>query len=163
MRLSRAFLPTLKETPAEAQIVSHRLMLRAGLVRQESAGIYAWLPIGLRVLNPAGMARHLLQNADLLIEACAETLDRAVWSPSEVELFVSHQPTGWMQEVVREGLGLDAAVTIDTFTDHGSLGACNLPLALALARRYGRVRDGARALLTAGGAANTWGAIALRL
>ena len=51
MRLSRAFLPTLKETPAEAQIVSHRLMLRAGLVRQTSAGIYAWLPAGLRVLR----------------------------------------------------------------------------------------------------------------
>ncbi|MBR0644282.1 proline--tRNA ligase [Plastoroseomonas hellenica] len=51
MRLSRAFLPTLKETPAEAQIASHRLMLRAGLVRQTSAGIYAWLPAGLRVLR----------------------------------------------------------------------------------------------------------------
>ncbi|HEY4114742.1 MAG TPA: proline--tRNA ligase [Rhizomicrobium sp.] len=51
MRLSRYFLPTLKETPAEAQIVSHRLMLRAGLVRQEAAGIYAWLPIGFRVLK----------------------------------------------------------------------------------------------------------------
>ena len=51
MRLSRYFLPVLKETPAEAQIVSHRLMLRAGLVRQEAAGIYAWLPLGIRVLN----------------------------------------------------------------------------------------------------------------
>ncbi|MBR0651892.1 proline--tRNA ligase [Roseomonas terrae] len=51
MRLSRAFLPTLKETPAEAQIASHRLMLRAGLVRQTAAGIYAWLPAGLRVLR----------------------------------------------------------------------------------------------------------------
>lgn len=51
MRLSRAFLPTLKETPAEAQIVSHRLMLRAGMVRQTSAGIYAWLPLGWRVLR----------------------------------------------------------------------------------------------------------------
>ncbi|MET0369250.1 MAG: proline--tRNA ligase, partial [Methylobacterium sp.] len=51
MRLSRYFLPTLRETPKEAEIVSHRLMLRAGLVRQESAGIYAWLPLGLRVLN----------------------------------------------------------------------------------------------------------------
>ena len=51
MRLSRAFLPTLKETPAEAQIVSHRLMLRAGLVRQTSAGIYAWLPLGWRALQ----------------------------------------------------------------------------------------------------------------
>ena len=46
MRLSHGFVPTLKETPAEAQIASHRLMLRAGLVRQTSAGIYAWLPSG---------------------------------------------------------------------------------------------------------------------
>jgi len=51
LRLSRAFLPTLKETPAEAQIASHRLMLRAGLIRQTSAGIYAWLPLGWRVLQ----------------------------------------------------------------------------------------------------------------
>jgi prolyl-tRNA synthetase len=51
MRLSRYLLPTMKETPAEAQIVSHRLMLRAGMVRQTSAGIYAWLPLGLAVLR----------------------------------------------------------------------------------------------------------------
>jgi prolyl-tRNA synthetase len=51
LRLTRAFLPTLKETPAEAQIVSHRLMLRAGLIRQTSAGIYTWLPAGWRVLR----------------------------------------------------------------------------------------------------------------
>jgi prolyl-tRNA synthetase len=51
MRLSRFFLPVLKETPAEAQIVSHRLMLRTGMVRQEAAGIYAWLPLGHRVLR----------------------------------------------------------------------------------------------------------------
>jgi prolyl-tRNA synthetase len=59
MRLSRGFVPTLKETPAEAQIVSHRLMLRAGLVRQTSAGIYAWLPLGWRVLrNIAAIVRQ---------------------------------------------------------------------------------------------------------
>ena len=51
MRLSEYFLPTLKETPAEAQIVSHRLMLRAGMIRQSSAGIYSWLPLGFRVLK----------------------------------------------------------------------------------------------------------------
>src|SRR5690606_30068698 len=50
MRLSQYFLPTLKENPAEAQIVSHRLMLRAGMIRQSSAGIYSWLPMGYRVL-----------------------------------------------------------------------------------------------------------------
>ena len=51
MRLSRFFLPILKETPKEAEIASHRLMLRAGMMRQEAAGIYALLPLGLRVLN----------------------------------------------------------------------------------------------------------------
>jgi prolyl-tRNA synthetase len=51
MRLSRYFLPLLKETPAEAQIASHQLMLRAGMIRQSSAGIYSWLPLGLRVLH----------------------------------------------------------------------------------------------------------------
>lgn len=51
MRLSRYFLPTLKETPKEAEIVSHRLMLRAGMVKQTSAGIYSWLPLGYKVLR----------------------------------------------------------------------------------------------------------------
>src|SRR6202521_2810623 len=51
MRLSRFFLPILKENPKEAEIVSHRLMLRAGMIRQEAAGIYAWLPLGFRVLK----------------------------------------------------------------------------------------------------------------
>ena len=51
MRMSQFFLPVLKETPAEAQIVSHRLMLRAGMIRQSSAGIYSWLPLGIRVLK----------------------------------------------------------------------------------------------------------------
>jgi prolyl-tRNA synthetase len=51
MRLSRYFMPTLREAPADAQIVSHQLMLRAGMIRQEAAGIYAWLPLGLKVLK----------------------------------------------------------------------------------------------------------------
>ncbi len=51
MRLSRYFLPVLKENPAEAQIVSHRLMLRAGMIKQSSAGIYSWLPLGYKVLK----------------------------------------------------------------------------------------------------------------
>ena len=51
MRLSRYFLPVLKETPSEAQIVSHRLMLRAGMIKQASAGIYSWLPLGFKVLR----------------------------------------------------------------------------------------------------------------
>ena len=51
MRLSAYFLPTLRENPKEAQIVSHRLMLRAGMIQQASAGIYSWLPLGHRVLR----------------------------------------------------------------------------------------------------------------
>jgi len=51
MRLSEYFLPLLRENPSEAQILSHRLMLRAGMIRQSSAGIYSWLPLGLRVLK----------------------------------------------------------------------------------------------------------------
>ncbi|MDO5605513.1 MAG: proline--tRNA ligase [Paracoccus sp. (in: a-proteobacteria)] len=51
MRLSRYFLPVLKEDPKEAQIVSHRLMLRAGMIKQQSAGIYSWLPLGYKVLR----------------------------------------------------------------------------------------------------------------
>jgi len=51
MRLSRYFMPILKENPKEAEIVSHRLMLRSGMVRQQSQGIYSWLPLGKRVLD----------------------------------------------------------------------------------------------------------------
>src|SRR5881628_2651167 len=51
MRLSHYLLPILRETPKEAEVISHKLMLRAGLVRQTAAGIYAWLPLGFRVLK----------------------------------------------------------------------------------------------------------------
>lgn len=83
MRVSHYFLPTLKETPNDAQIVSHRLMLRAGMIRQMSSGIYSWLPLGLRVLknienivrqeqNDAGATELLMptiQSADLWRES----------------------------------------------------------------------------------------------
>ena len=51
MRVSTFFLPTLKEAPAEAELVSHKLMLRAGLIRKLGSGLYTWLPLGLRVLR----------------------------------------------------------------------------------------------------------------
>src|SRR5262245_16285938 len=51
MRLSQYFLPVLREVPSEAEIASHQLMLRAGMIRQASAGIYSWLPLGFRVLK----------------------------------------------------------------------------------------------------------------
>ena len=64
MRLSNYFLPTIKETPSEAQIASHRLMLRAGLIKQQAAGIYSWLPLGLAVLrNIENIVNDELQKA----------------------------------------------------------------------------------------------------
>ncbi len=83
MRLSQYFVPTLKETPAEAQIASHRLMLRAGLIRQTSAGIYAWLPLGLRVLRKIENIVREEQNAAGAIEVLMPTLQPAdLWRQS---------------------------------------------------------------------------------
>ena len=83
MRLSRYFLPVLKETPKEAEIVSHQLMLRAGLIRQESAGIYAWLPLGLRVLNKVNQIIREEQNRSGAIELLMPTIQSAdLWRES---------------------------------------------------------------------------------
>ncbi|QUS40209.1 proline--tRNA ligase [Tardiphaga alba] len=83
MRLSRYFLPILKETPKEAEIVSHRLMLRAGMIRQEAAGIYAWLPLGLRVLKKIQAIVTEEQNRAGAIELLMPTLQLAdLWRES---------------------------------------------------------------------------------
>ena len=83
MRLSRYFLPLLKETPAEAQIVSHRLMLRAGLIRQAAAGIYNWLPLGYRVLKNIQTIVEEEQNRAGAIEILMPTLQQAeLWRES---------------------------------------------------------------------------------
>ena len=83
MRLSRYFLPILKETPKEAEIVSHRLMLRAGMIRQEAAGIYAWLPLGLRVLHKISAIVREEQNRAGAIELLMPTIQSAdLWRES---------------------------------------------------------------------------------
>lgn len=83
MRLSSSFLPTLKEDPAEAQIISHRLMLRTGMVRQMSSGIYAWLPLGLRVLDNISRIVREEQNAINAQEVLMPTLQSAdLWKRS---------------------------------------------------------------------------------
>ncbi len=84
MRLSRYFLPTLKENPAEAQIVSHRLMLRAGMIRQSSAGIYSWLPLGFRVLKNIERIVREEQDAMGCQEVLMPTIQPAdLWRQSE--------------------------------------------------------------------------------
>jgi prolyl-tRNA synthetase len=83
MRLSRFFLPILRETPKEAEIVSHRLMLRAGMMRQEAAGIYAFLPLGLRVLNKICDIVRQEQNRSGAIELLMPTIQSAdLWRES---------------------------------------------------------------------------------
>jgi prolyl-tRNA synthetase len=83
MRLSRFFLPILRETPKEAEIVSHRLMLRAGMIRQEAAGIYAFLPLGHRVLQKViGIVREEQDRAGA-IEMLMPTIQSAdLWRES---------------------------------------------------------------------------------
>ena len=83
MRLSRYFLPILRETPKEAEIVSHRLMLRAGLIRQQAAGIYSWLPLGERVLARIGQIVREEQDRSGAIEILMPTIQPAdLWRES---------------------------------------------------------------------------------
>src|ERR1700758_5304619 len=83
MRLSRYFLPILRETPKEAEIVSHRLMLRAGMIRQEAAGIYAWLPLGFRALQKICAIVRQEQDRSGAIEVLMPTIQPAeLWRES---------------------------------------------------------------------------------
>jgi prolyl-tRNA synthetase len=83
MRLSAYFLPLLRENPSEAQIVSHRLMLRAGMIRQLSAGIYSWLPLGLRVLKKVEQIVREEQDASGALEVLMPTIQPAeLWQES---------------------------------------------------------------------------------
>ncbi len=83
MRLSRFFLPILKEAPKEAEIVSHRLMLRAGMMRQQSAGIYSWLPLGFKVLKRVEQIVREEQNRSGAIELLMPTIQSAdLWRES---------------------------------------------------------------------------------
>jgi prolyl-tRNA synthetase len=83
MRSSQFFMPTLKETPSEAEIASHRLMLRAGMIRQSSAGIYSWLPMGFRVLKNIERIVREEQNAIGCQEVLMPTIQPAdLWRQS---------------------------------------------------------------------------------
>ena len=83
MRLTRYFLPVLKETPADATIISHQLMLRAGMIRQSSAGIYSWLPMGYKVLRNIEQIVHEEQQRAGHIPMLMPTLQSAdLWRES---------------------------------------------------------------------------------
>src|SRR6202034_1186957 len=83
MRLSGFFLPILRDTPKEAEIASHRLMLRAGMIRQEAAGIYAFLPLGFRVLQNVCAIVREEQDRSGAIELLMPTIQSAdLWRES---------------------------------------------------------------------------------
>ena len=83
MRLTRFFLPVLRETPKEAEIISHQLMLRAAMVKQASAGIYSWLPLGYRVLKKIEQIVREEQNRSGAIEVLMPTIQSAdLWRQS---------------------------------------------------------------------------------
>ncbi|HEX7055461.1 MAG TPA: proline--tRNA ligase [Burkholderiales bacterium] len=83
MRSSRFFIATQKEVPAEAEIVSHRLMLRAGLIRRLSAGVYTWLPLGLRVLQKVErIVREEMNRAGALELAMPVVQPAELWQES---------------------------------------------------------------------------------
>ena len=83
MRLSRYFMPVMRDTPKEAEIVSHQLMLRAGMVRQASSGIYSWLPLGYKVLMKIDRIVREEQNRAGAIEVLMPTIQSAdLWRES---------------------------------------------------------------------------------
>ena len=77
MRLSQYFMPILRDDPKEAEIVSHKLMLRAGMIRQEAAGSYSWLPMGFRVLKKIEQIVREEQNRAGAIEVLMPTIQPA--------------------------------------------------------------------------------------
>ncbi len=83
MLLSRYFLPVMRDTPKEAEIISHQLMLRTGMIKQTASGIYSWLPLGLRVLNKIGNIVREEQNRAGAVEVLMPTIQSAdLWRES---------------------------------------------------------------------------------
>ena len=83
MKFSNYFLPTLKDIPAEAEIISHQLMIRSGMIKQSSAGIYSWLPLGLKVLKKIEQIVREEQNNAGAIEILMPTIQSAdLWIKS---------------------------------------------------------------------------------
>ena len=111
MRLSKYFLVTAKETPADAEVVSHQLMLRAGLIRKLGAGLYTWLPLGLRVLHKVeNIVRQEMDRAGALEVLVPPQVPAVQWS-AVVQLSPSlHEvPSGWLVAVQFTPLGTEVA------------------------------------------------------
>ena len=99
MRLSQYFLPVLKETPKETQIASHRLMLRAGMIQQSSAGIYSWLPLGKRVLDKIAQIVREEQDRAGALEILMPTIRPLTFGKSSAVMMITAKkccasPTG---------------------------------------------------------------------
>ena len=94
MRLSQYFLPLLKETPKEAEIVSHQLMLRAGMIKQQAAGSYSWLPLGFKVLQKVVRIIEEEQNRAGAIELLMPTL-QLMRSAGRSRMVRAGNPSSW--------------------------------------------------------------------
>ena len=92
MRLSNYFLPVLKETPADATIASHKFMLRAGMIKQDSAGIYIWLPLGFKVLKKIEQIFREEQNRAGAVEMLMPTIQSANHWKETCLLYTSPSP-----------------------------------------------------------------------
>ena len=87
MKFSNFFIPTSKNTPADAEIISHQLMIRSGMIKQSSAGIYSWLPLGLKVLKKIEEIIREEQNSAGAIEILMPTIQSAdLW----IDLILVH-------------------------------------------------------------------------
>ena len=83
MRASRFLFATLRETPNDAEVISHQLMLRAGMIRKLASGLYTWLPMGVRVLNKvAAIVREEMNNAGSLEVLMPVTQPASLWEES---------------------------------------------------------------------------------
>src|SRR5919106_406805 len=120
MRYSRALLPTLKENPADAEVVSHQLMLRAGMIRQLSPGVYSFLPLGLRVIRK-------------IERIIREEMDAA--DGQEVELPIVHPAELWMESGRWEKMGPELLRFKDRRGRDAALAATNEEVITDLVRR----------------------------
>ena len=94
MKRSNFFLPTIKENPAEAKITSHRLMLRSGMIRQSSSGIYSWLPLGLRVLK----------NIEKIIRIGQDNIAQEILMPTIQDAVLGFIGTDFRDEEINDAL-----------------------------------------------------------
>ncbi len=119
-------------------------------------------PIRLRPGPPERMLAHMLDKVDTVFEAFTATCRAAGVTAGDVRYLACHQSAAWFMGVLRQVLGLGGAGACDTFSEHGSLAACNVPLGLALGVKGGLLRSGDLVAMVSGGAGETCSVVLAR-